>query len=249
MPFKVGVSTGIYMAARSEEISTVLRKLGAGLTMGTGAIEMAEDIPHEITISDGLAIHHMAKKQSIDITLHGPLTVPLCMPERGDWRDAHNHMQKAIRAAVYAGAKYVNHHTCLREWLELFTYAGSKLTITMCDHLGRFISEILHDNKRLRDWFVGKMDNLGDINYASMILNEEEMMKIRVRVTVERGDRWASGEIEERLEEKKKELGLTREPTSPEELKEFQKKAKVLEGFRRPGHKGADREVQYVHER
>ena len=60
--FKVGVSTGIYMAARAEELSSVLLKLGAGLTMGTAAVEIAGDIPHEINITDGLSMNKMAKK-------------------------------------------------------------------------------------------------------------------------------------------------------------------------------------------
>lgn len=170
MPYRIGVSTGLYRAAGSEELSDVLRKLGAGLTMGTSVIEIAQDYPHEILISDGLKIRDMSSKQGITLTLHGSLTVPVAIPERGEWRDADDHLKKSIKSAIFAGAVYVNFHASLREWLELMTYAGRKLTMIFCDHEGRFVSHIMRDNKKLREWFVEKKWQ----DYYRSVLTENE---------------------------------------------------------------------------
>ncbi|MCK4497384.1 MAG: hypothetical protein KAU24_04255 [Candidatus Aenigmarchaeota archaeon] len=170
MPYRVGVSTGLYRAAGSEELSDVLRKLGAGLTMGTAVIELAQDYPHEILISDGLKIRDMAKKQGVTLTSHGSLTVPIGIPERGEWRDADDHLKKSIRSAVFAGAVYVNFHASLREWLELMTYAGRKLTMIFCDHEGNFISKVLQESENLRKWFVEKRWQ----DYYRSVLTEDE---------------------------------------------------------------------------
>lgn len=171
MPYKVGVSTGLYRAAGSEELSDVLRKLGAGLTMGTSVIELAQDYPHEILISDGLKIRDMARKQGITLTMHGSLTVPVAIPERGEWRDADDHLKKSIKSAIFAGAVYVNFHASLREWLELMTYAGRKLTMIFCDHDGNFISNILKESENLRKWFVDKKWS----DYVRSVLTDHEI--------------------------------------------------------------------------
>ena len=88
MPLKVGVTTGLYTIARAEELTTTVRKLGFALTMGTSVIEIAGDVPHEVTGTEGRHIRYMASKQGIEVLWHGSLTIPMCMPERAEWRDA-----------------------------------------------------------------------------------------------------------------------------------------------------------------
>jgi len=154
MGYKVGVSSGLYSVARPEELSTTVRKLGYALTRGTSTIEIAADVPNEVTETEGVEIRGLSEKQGVEILLHGSLTVPMGIPERGEWRDAQDHINKSIRSAVFAGAKYVNFHSCLNIWLELMTYAGRKLTMSFCDHDGRFISNILKENPKLRKWFI-----------------------------------------------------------------------------------------------
>ena len=156
MPYKIGVTSGLYSVARAEELATMVRKLDYTLTRGTAAMELAMDVPHEVTETEGREIRHIARKQHVDILLHGSLTTPICMPERGEWRDADDHLRKSIKSAVFAGAVYVNFHASLREWLELMTYAGRKLTMIFCDHEGNFVSKILQEDERLRKWFVEK---------------------------------------------------------------------------------------------
>lgn len=194
MPYKVGVSTGLYRAAGSEELSDVLRKLGAGLTMGTSVIELAQDYPHEILISDGLKIRDMAKKQGITLTLHGSLTVPIAIPERGEWRDADDHLRKSIKSAVFAGCVYVNFHASLREWLELMTYAGRKLTMIFCDHEGNFISKILQESENLRKWFVEKKWE----DYYHSVLTRNEVTEAASLGDTE-ADSWRKEEMMKRL--------------------------------------------------
>ncbi len=178
---KVGVSSGIYYAARDEQLATAVRKIGYALTRGTSVIELSEDVPHEVTYTEGKEIRRMAKHQGIDITFHGSLTVPLEMPEQTSWRDANDHMKKGVRAAVFSGAKYINFHSSLNFWLELLTYAGHKLTITLCDHLGNFISEVLYKDEKLREWFVQRMDKLSEIYYSRYILDEEELREAQTK--------------------------------------------------------------------
>lgn len=165
MPFKVGVSTGLYSVARAEEIATSVRKIGYTLTRGTSAIEVSGDVPHEVTETVGKEMVYIADKQKLDLLFHGSLTVPMCMPERGEWRDAHEHITKSVKSAILSGCKYVNFHSCLQVWLELITYAGRKLTMSFCDHQGRFISHILKSSEKLRNWFVKNKwsDYAGDI--------------------------------------------------------------------------------------
>jgi hypothetical protein len=180
MAFKLGVTTGLHYVARSEELATSIKKLGFGLTRGTTSIEIALDVPHEITETDGVQLRNIAKKQKVDVLMHGSLTIPMGLPERSDWRDAHDHIQKSIRSSVMAGAKYVDFHACLNVWLELMTTASRKLTLAFCDHKGRFISEILKECPQLREWFV---ERRGDM-YIREILSSKEITELRNEVSV-----------------------------------------------------------------
>ena len=80
MPYKIGVTSGLYTVARAEELSDTLKKLGYALTRGAIAIEIAGDVPHEVTFTDGHDIRQIAKKQGIDLTFHGSLTMAMEMP-------------------------------------------------------------------------------------------------------------------------------------------------------------------------
>ncbi len=179
MGFKVGVTSGIYSAARSDELAEAIRKLGYGLTRGARVIEVAMDVPHEITYTDGKVMQEMARKQGVEITLHGSLTIPMAIPERSDYRDAQDHMRKSIRSAIYCGARYVDFHASLNIWLELMTYAGRKLTMSFCDHEGHFISRILKENAKLRKWFVNRRGDL----YANDILNRDENSELNLKIS------------------------------------------------------------------
>jgi len=174
MPFKVGVTTGLYYIAHDVSLATTVKKIGYALTRGADVIEISGDTPHEISYTEGEEIRNLANNQGLDLLFHGSLTVPIEMPERTDWRDAQDHMEKSVRSAVHAGCTYVLFHACLHFWVELLTYTGTKLTITMCDHDGNFISEILYKNTKLRKWFVDNMRTLGDISYERFILSDEE---------------------------------------------------------------------------
>jgi len=193
---RVGVTTGLYYIARAEELATTLKKVGYGLTRGTDVIEISGDSPHEITQTEGEEIRHLAEKQGIDLLFHGSLTIPMAIPERSDWRDAHDHIQKSIRSAVYAGCKYVLFHACLHFWLEMITYTTSKLEIVMCDHLGRFVSEIFHENDRLREWFISRMWDF-ERSYPSFIVDEKDMRE------AEGGARIESDIISQKLQNEK----------------------------------------------
>ena len=196
MPYQVGVTSGLYSIARAEELATTVRKLGFALTRGTSAIEIASDVPHEVTETEGREVRYIAKKQGIDILWHGSLTIPMCMPERGEYRDAEDHIKKSIRSAVFAGAKYVDFHACLNIWLELMTYAGRKLTMVFCDHEGNFISKILKENEKLREWFIEKRWE----EYLHEILTREEMTKASSRGDAE-AESWLRDEQDRRLRE------------------------------------------------
>ncbi len=196
MGYKVGVTTGLYGAARGEELAEAVRKLGYGLTRGARSVEIAMDVPHEVTYTDGRVIRQIAKKQGIEVLLHGSLTIPMCIPERSDYRDAQDHMEKSVRSAVYCGARYVDFHSCLNIWLELITYTSRKMTMSFCDHRGHFISQLLKENEKLRKWFVEKKGNL----YISDILTKEESTKINSLIN-EREEKWFKEEIRKRMEE------------------------------------------------
>ena len=168
--FKVAVSTGIWTgAAGGEEMADVVKKLGYALTRGTSAIEIAENVPHEIDFTMGKELRYIAKKQGLDLNLHGSLTVPFAIPEVYQWREAQDHLQKGIKAAVYGGCKYVNFHSCLHFWVEMLTYVGARLAVMMCDWKGRFISYLLKENKETRERFVEKFW----WKYQGQILGEE----------------------------------------------------------------------------
>ncbi len=53
MSLKVGVTSGIYYAARAEELSTIMRKLGYTLTRGTAVMEIPADVAHEVPYTQG----------------------------------------------------------------------------------------------------------------------------------------------------------------------------------------------------
>jgi hypothetical protein len=194
MGYKIGVTTGLHYIARSEELATAIKKLGYGLTRGTTAIEIAMDVPHEVTETDGLELRHIAKKQETEVLMHGSLTIPMGIPERSDWRDAQDHIEKSIRSSVRAGAKYVDFHACLNIWLELMTYTSRKLTMSFCDHEGRFISHILQECKPLREWFVEERGS----DYIRDILKRKEFTEMESEITLG-VDKWHKEEQQRRL--------------------------------------------------
>jgi predicted DNA-binding protein len=165
LKFKVGTTSGIYQAARSEELADIVSKLSYTLTRGAACLELASDVPHEVNYTQGKEVRNIAEKQDVDITFHGSLTVAIGIPERTEWEIAQDHMKKSIKSAVHAGALYTDFHSCLREWLELFTYSGSKLEIVMCDHKGRFIKDLFVGDSeaatKLRKWFVNEYKDNG----------------------------------------------------------------------------------------
>lgn len=175
MGYKIAATTGIGHGQPS--LPTVIQKLGYAITRGVNMIEIASDVPHEINYTEGKEIRYICKKQGIDVLLHGSLTVPICIPERLEWRDADNHLKKSITSAVYGGAKYVLFHACLNMWLEMMSYAGKKLYMTFCDHDGHFISKLLSENERLRKWYIEK--SKANSEYRSILTGEdyEEMGK------------------------------------------------------------------------
>jgi hypothetical protein len=166
---KIAVSTGLFGIAHPEDLATVVRKVGYGLTRGAGAIEIGGDVPHEVDYSEGHEIRYIAKKQKIDINMHGSLTVPFCIPEMVQWQEADDHIHKGLKSAVYAGAKYIDFHACLHFWLEMMSYVGARLEIIMCDWDGRFIGELLYENELLREYFIEKYWD----KYDSLIMGEE----------------------------------------------------------------------------
>lgn len=204
MPYKVGVTTGLYTIARAEELGTTIRKLDFALTRGASTVEIAGDVAHEVTETEGRQIRHMAKKQGVEVLWHGSLTIPMCMPERAEWRDAHDHMTKSVRSAVHSGAKYVDFHACLNVWLELMTYAGRKLTLVFCDHEGNFIGKVLKENKDLREWFIQERWD----DYVRDILTADEIEKASASTSVE-AENFRRQETERVLTESLKKDGLS----------------------------------------
>jgi sugar phosphate isomerase/epimerase len=208
--FKVGVSSGIYMAAHAAEMASVVRKLGYALTRGTDTIEIGGDVPHEVNFSDGKELRYIAEKQGLTLTFHGSLTLDLAMPERTEWRDAEDHMKKSIRSAVMGGCKYVNFHSCLNFWLELMTYAGRKLTMTFCDEKGRFISDMMKGDggRRLREWFVKKKWE----TFGRDVLTDEENRAVSTPISVARDVNREQETL--RLRQQKETLGWSEEEYS-----------------------------------
>ncbi|GEM_PF-609950 len=194
MPLRVGTTSGIYMAARAAELANAIKKLGYVLTRGADCMELPADVAHEVPYSHGVQIRHMAKKQGVTINFHGDLATPFEMPDRGEWRDAHDRVIKSLRSAIFVGAGYIDFHASLNIWLELMTYAGRKLTLTFCDHNGRFISEILQKNKKLRDWFT---EERGD-SYLNDILKRDERTKLNTNIQSTE-EKWYKQEMDTRL--------------------------------------------------
>lgn len=178
---KVGVTTGLHQIGASPELASSVRKIGYALTRGTNVIEISGDVPHEIDYTSGKEMRYIAEKQGVELLLHGSLTVPMAMPERGEWRDAQNHINKSIRSAVHGGCKYVLFHSCLHFWLEMMTYTGRKLTMAFCDHEGNFISKILAESKRLREWFAEQKWDL----YLNDILTNNEARDKTTKIEVD----------------------------------------------------------------
>jgi hypothetical protein len=209
VPFKVGVTTGLYMIAHDVSLASTVKKIGYTLTRGADVVEISGDTPHEITETEGEEIRNVSKNQGIDTLFHGSLTVPMCMPERTDWRDAQDHMEKSVRSAVNGGCKYVLFHACLHFWVEMLTYTGTKLTITMCDHSGNFVSEILYKNERLRKWFVKNHRHLSEAQYLMQILSEDEIADAQYRAHGQMFA-WQEAQIESRIKRMELEVGLVR---------------------------------------
>jgi hypothetical protein len=199
MVIKVGVTTGLYYIAHDVSLASTVKKIGYTMTRGANVVEISGDTPHEISLTEGNELRNISRNQGMEFLFHGSLTVPMGMPERTDWRDAQDHMEKSFRSAVNSGCKYVLFHACLHFWVELLTYTGTKLTVTMCDHAGRFVSEILHESKRLRKWFIKYMRTFSEIPYPSLILTEEEIRELNAKVSGERGEYWMNQEIERQL--------------------------------------------------
>jgi hypothetical protein len=194
MPFKVGVTSGLYSIQRSSELASVINKIGFGLTRGVSFLQVDQDVPHEVTETLGRQARHMAEKQGLELSMHGSLTVPLDMPERSEYRDAQDHLRKSVKSSVLIRSRYVVFHACLNIWLELMTYAGRKLTMAFCDHKGRFISEILYESPKLREWFAEHRlyDYLRDV----MSSKEREEVGIDIR---ESNERWYKEEMRRRM--------------------------------------------------
>ncbi|MBI4173142.1 MAG: hypothetical protein HY519_00305 [Candidatus Aenigmarchaeota archaeon] len=229
--FRVGVTSGIYYAARSEELANAIRKLGYTLTRGADCMEIAADVAHEVPYSHGREIRHMARKQEVQVLFHGDLQVPLEIPERADWRDAHDRMTKSIRSAIYAGAAYIDFHASLNFWLEMQTYGGRKLTTAFVDHDGRFIKHILKENAKLREWFIEKKWH----HYVHQILKEKEQSQARIdgefyRRKKEEEIRDATRDFSQKQEELNQlRAAIAQGRASAAELREAKKRAAQLE--------------------
>lgn len=190
MGFRVGVTTGLYQAARGEDLATTIRKIGYTITKGASVIEFMGELPSEVSFTEGKEARDILKKQGMTASYHGSLTVPMALPERPEWREADDHMKRSMRSAIHLGAVYVDFHASLNIWLELVTYAGRKLTVSFCDHRGRFISYILRENEQLRKWFLQDLAHL----LAPEILTREERRQLDIRENNE-VDRWRKNEI------------------------------------------------------
>jgi len=244
MPFKVGVTTGLYYIAHDVSLATTVKKIGYALTRGADVIEISGDTPHEISITEGTELRDLAKNQGLVFLFHGSLTTPIEMPERTDWRDAQDHMEKSARSAVHAGCEYVLFHACLHFWVELLTYTGTKLTITMCDHAGNFISEVLYKNKRLREWFVKNSRTLGDIPYDQFILNEEEHYDAAARIHAKQR-LWEPTEVARKTQKERDALeAADKEFRNKQTAENFERYEKAKRNYEE-AHKKATEEVAF----
>jgi len=249
MPLRVGTSSGIYMAARDVELHSTIRKLGYTLTRGVASMEIAVDVAHEVTYTEGKEIRYIARKQGVTLNMHGDLAVPICIPERGEWRDAHDRIIKSLRSAVFLGAKYVDFHTCLNIWLELMTYAGRKLTAAYVDGDGNFFSKIFKEDPKTREWFVRER---GD-EYQHEIFNRDELSKLSAHISIE-----MSRQYNETMNAELKKLGLPQEQVdviittgiprgeTPEQTQEIRSVLKEIDRDQREQRAGREREIVRV---
>ncbi len=176
MVYRVGVTAGLHFIGNSPELSTPIRKIGFALTRGADMMQVDLDYAYEITYTDGADVRHIAKKQGLLLAAHGDLNLPIGVPERNDWRDAFDRMARSVQSAVFMGASYVDFHACLNIWLELLTYTSHKLEIAYVDHRGKFISDILFEVPKLRDWFIEKRLDGG---FIQQILTADDRKKIK----------------------------------------------------------------------
>ena len=233
MVIRVGVTSGIYMAARSPELAGPVKKLGYMITRGADCMELALDVAHEVTYTDGKEIRHIAKKQAIDLFAHGDLAVPIGVPERNDWRDAFDRIKKSIRSAVFIGAKYIDFHASLNVWLELLTYTSHKMSVSFVDHSGRFISEILLEEPRLRKWFMEKRVKTEE--YVRDILTKKDKEKRDEILGKELKEAYGKlGPVSESLENlrnklRNREVTPEEQPKLIKEMEELEEKKNSLE--------------------
>jgi len=185
LKFRVGTTSGLYGVARGEELADIISKVSYTLTRGAAVLELASDVPHEVNYTQGKEIRYIAERQDVDITFHGSLTVQMAIPEIIEWSTAQEHLQKSIKSAVHAGAKYIDFHSCLREWLELFTYAGSRLHIIMSDHEGNFIGEVFRNNEKLANWFVNESRYRFWSAFGGVIVGQELNLKLETAMDQE----------------------------------------------------------------
>ncbi len=152
--FKVSASTGLYKVAADPQIQTLEKKVGYILTRGVSAIDIASDIFNEINFSEGFEIRRIAEHQSVDLTLHGSLQVPIGIPDRVVWYEAYEHIKGSLKSAIFGGCGLVNFHSSLNEWLEMITFAGRRLEISMCDWEGNPIRAAVTSSQKMKDWLV-----------------------------------------------------------------------------------------------
>lgn len=148
----LSASSGLYNIQRDEQLSSVVKKVGYAMTRGVKSIDISADNFNEVNLSEGKEVRYIAEKQGLELTMHGSLQVPMCVPDRIQWREAQEHIEGSIISSVYAGSKLVNFHSCLNIWLELIQYAGRRLEVFMCDWFGRPISKICSGNQKMADW-------------------------------------------------------------------------------------------------
>ena len=86
--FKVSISSGLYYIGRDQQLSTVVGKVGYALTKGTNSIDISADNFNEVNLTEGKEIRYIAEKQGIELTMHGSLQVPMCVPDRIQWKEA-----------------------------------------------------------------------------------------------------------------------------------------------------------------
>lgn len=181
LKFRIAVTSGIYGAARGEDVATVLRKINYAITRGVDVIEVAADVTHEVDYTSGKEARYIAESQGITLNFHGELNVDMCIPDAVEWNNAQQHIEGSILSAVFLGARYVNFHSCLREWLELFTHAGQRLHVTMSDPEGNFIGKLFKNNLKLANWFVNEKKYHFRETYRGVILDPISQREISAR--------------------------------------------------------------------